>query len=351
MKTAALIPDSLKNPSGGMGILGEHLNEGLKWDYVIDSSYYRPTVETMEPNNVMHQALNQASILSVLYDLKPDLIHSFDWSTIWAAYQYQQATGSKFIYHAQLHIRDCFIGYDDFYAEMLFRAIEDAEFTAMKSADHIIQVSNCYAKKYPKIFLPKTTVIYNGIDFEYWQKDFEPIELPGNRPIKLLYIGRYAGMKNVHSLLESNIPKDIDLIFAGGSTSGEKSIYDLMLNKVKLNENIHYIGPIYGEIKRRTLKQVDAIIVPSLVEPFGIVGLEGLASKSLVLSSRKGGLGEYLDDSCSIYCGVTPDEISNSFKILLNSNKENLIKNGLKRAKQFDWKFSIDKIKNIYDNL
>lgn len=99
------------------------------------------------------------------------------------------------------------------------------------------------------------------------------------------------------------------------------------------------------------MNSADAVILPSLHEPFGIVGLEALASKNILLSSRVNGLSDFLNDNNSIFCGVTAAEIENSFNKLLSLSKKQkntLIQNGLKTCEEYSWDNAVLKMKEAY---
>lgn len=359
MKVSAIVPDDYRNPMGGMGIFVAAIKDRLNWNLIENTSLEVSPVKTTEFKNVIHQVLNNYNIVPILQEQNPDLVHSCDWSAGWPSHIYTHASKKKHIYHVHLGIRDSMMGQlkdpeTKGFLEMIIRAVEDCETTVMEHADHIIHVSHTYKNKYPKFFNHKSSVIHNGIDFDYWQSDYNSIPLPGDRRIKVVYIGRFAAMKNVEAILDAEIPEDIDIIFAGGPRCGEPDILKRAIRESKEKEYFHCVGPVSGDIKKSLLRGADAIMVPSLVEPFGIVGLEGLASQSLVLSSRSQGLGEFLDDDCSIHCGTTSESISLSLKQLsemTNKEKQVLIQNGLERAKDFDWSKTIEKIQEVYTSV
>jgi glycosyltransferase involved in cell wall biosynthesis len=94
--------------------------------------------------------------------------------------------------------------------------------------------------------------------------------------------------------------------------------------------------------------------MPSKHEPFGIVALEALASKSILLSSRIDGLGDFLDDTNSLYCGTTPDTISKALyelTQLTNEKKSELINNGYDTCKKYDWDIVANQYYDVYQNM
>jgi glycosyltransferase involved in cell wall biosynthesis len=79
-----------------------------------------------------------------------------------------------------------------------------------------------------------------------------------------------------------------------------------------------------------------------------------LASKSILLSSRVDGLGDFLTNSNSIDCGYTKDSISTALKYFTNISqhqKESMIKNGLQTCNSYKWDDIADEYYNIYKSL
>ena len=96
---------------------------------------------------------------------------------------------------------------------------------------------------------------------------------------------------------------------------------------------------------------MDAVIVPSLHEPFGIVTLEALASDNILLSSFKSGMGEYLNEDVAINCGTTPEEISKAILKWSKMSKKQVndqIKRGHEFLKPFTWENSAAVLHEVY---
>jgi glycosyltransferase involved in cell wall biosynthesis len=121
------------------------------------------------------------------------------------------------------------------------------------------------------------------------------------------------------------------------------------------NQNVHYVGGKYDDEKFYFLKSADAVIMPSIHEPFGIVALEALASGCVLLSSVVDGLAEFLDDTVCIPCGVSPDTITQAIQKWNNMNDgdvKNLVGRGLERASKYDWKdIALKTEKIIYEKI
>jgi len=364
------MPDSISKPTGGLGVQLKHIikhSNGIDWDIVAQPDD-NPNLENYKSvynplPNIQHASLITA-ICQIEYFAqaikrpKPDLVHAYDWSTFFAGYYTAKYFNVPLVVTMQLSINllnqagityASDINSSDGY--WINKAHCEMEMFGLHNADKVIHVSNGYAKRFIGID-EKSYLVPNGIDADDWQK-FNKKKLPGKGKIKLIYIGRMALMKNVQALINSKVPKNIDLIFVGNDKGGERQVFDGMLKFVEENDNVHYYGESFGQDKIDLLNNADAIIVPSVHEPFGIVALEGLASKSIVLSSWVDGLGDFLNEDNSIYCGTSVEDIENSYSKLLslsNKQKNNIINSGLNTLKNYSWESASFKTKKVYQD-
>jgi glycosyltransferase involved in cell wall biosynthesis len=220
----------------------------------------------------------------------------------------------------------------------------------MSKADAIIQVSNSYAQNTNKIFWPKTYVIENGIELDEWKRK-NIIKLPGENKYKVVFIGRLEYQKNIQTILQIDIPENIDLIIIGGHKGSAAELEDKVLERSKRDKNFIYIGPKYDQEKVDHLFAADAVLVPSLHEPFGIVALEALASQSVLLSSFVSGMGDFLNKDCAINCGISKESIEAALKQFINlknDQKKEMIQKGLDVCKNYTWQKSAQKLESIY---
>jgi glycosyltransferase involved in cell wall biosynthesis len=174
----------------------------------------------------------------------------------------------------------------------------------------------------------------------------------GDGKRKIVYIGRFAKMKNVDALLNLELPEDTDLIFIGSISGGFVEVFDRMLKACEEKDNFHYVGPKYGQEKIDWLMAADAVIVPSTHEPFGIVALEALASRSILLSSFVNGMGDFLTEECAINCGTTTESISEAidrFVSMTDDEKNEMKEKGLQVCREHDWEIQADKLFKLYD--
>ena len=373
MKVLVLFPDSISQPIGGLGIQFKHIYEQLKDKidfYVVGYPDNNPGIKNYrEAKNPILEVQHGTIITLLGHSIyfaealkfpKPDIIHAYDWTTYYAGLLLSQHYNIPLLLTMQLSsnalatvgIYNCndINTIDGYY---LHKAHIETEWLTLQKADKIISVSNGYNKYFPSL-KDKTVTIPNGINLNEWIPN-KKIIFPGDsNNIKVVYIGRFASMKGIDLILSAEIPKGIDIIFIGSSDGGDKHIIQSIEDKINNHPNFHYIGPAYGQDKINKLCSADAVIIPSYHEPFGIVGLESLASKCITISSRVDGLGDYLNDSNSLHCGNTSIGITNSLKtlkLLSQEHKEKLIFNGLETCKNYSWDEIADKYYNEYISL
>ena len=371
-----LIPDTIDEPMGGMGeqmghvldafppggfrfqVIGPESQEATEypWGEYCGAPYLRPEVGQEDP--LAKIMLMQSSFISAsMTRKKPDIIHCMDWSTFYAGMILAETYQIPLVVSIHLSIEKM-IEQPHIIQAALHNQACGIEFTGMQRADLIIQVSKSYAREFPRLFMNKTVVIENGIDVESWTRHMlntfparELSKLPGSRPLKLAYIGRFATMKNVLSILEANIPQNVDVLFIGGSKGGDGGIQDQVIQAAKDRDEIHYLGPKYGDEKKDTLLACDAMIMPSTHEPFGIVALEALASRNVLLSSFEGGMGDFLNEETAINCGTTPESITEAMEALSrmgDTEKQARIENGLGICESYSWVLQAQKLELTY---
>lgn len=366
-----LLPDQLKEPMGGMGeqarnilacfpapfkftVLGSADSDAYS---TINIDYYpimsiSPMNGNSEPFSLTY--LNQSLFIekALSLQIKPDIIHAFDWSSYWAGRILSTHYNVPLVVTMQLSI-DKENKHPHTLQVLSHQMACAIEKSGLIQADAIIQVSESYSRLFNSFLLPKTSVIHNGINLEEWKK-INDVVLPGNNPVKVIYIGRFAEMKNVQTLLQCHLPDEIDLIFIGSTKGGNTELFDSMLNFCEATPNAHFVGPKYGQEKIDWLCSADAVIVPSIHEPFGIVALEALASKSILLSSFANGMADFLTEDCAINCGTTKESIELAFEKLLQlkpNEKQSMIKAGLKVCEEHSWSFQAEKMAKVYDSV
>lgn len=145
----------------------------------------------------------------------------------------------------------------------------------------------------------KSHVIYNGKNWsEYFRSD--PAETTGG--LELLVVGRISPRKGQDVMLSAlstirSSGVDARVTFIGDVFPGyEWYLQDLKdtIAEKKLDEFVVF-GGFMDDVSSQ-FERCQVVVVPSIIEPFGTVALEGMAAKRPVIVSRTEGLVEIVTD-------------------------------------------------------
>jgi len=170
----------------------------------------------------------------------------------------------------------------------------------IQECDKLILCSDYYKKEIPELYKKKSVSIPNGINLNIWNRPFNEFNFPLNKKYNIVYIGRLNRQKGIQSLFNLKLPEEIGLHFVGGQ-KGSDLFYETIASVGLDPLNKSYLGFANTEEKINILNSCDAVIMPSLHEPFGIVGLEAFASKSILITTRVNGIADYTTENNSIY--------------------------------------------------
>lgn len=287
----------------------------------------------------------------------PDIVHIMDWSTAIAGEEIAKATNAKTVFAVHLSINN-YIKQVHPAQGWNFETAKTIEFEACRKAFKVLQVSEIYAEKFPfMIYKHKTEIVPNGVDCEAFA-NAQPYTHVGNNPIKIVYIGRIAEMKNVQSLMSIKIPDNCDLIFIGGTQGSSDLLIKDLQAKAERIDNLHYIGALYDQEKINAIAAADLVIMPSTHEPFGMVALEALAAaqngKTILAASFVDGLGEFLNEQAALNCGTTIQSIEScigEFLAMSEEEKSTMRQNAVALAQAYDWQSTTLIIQNIWGEL
>jgi glycosyltransferase involved in cell wall biosynthesis len=372
-----LSPDVVKH---GMGGLGEHVREiclemtAMRPDLCIDvvspfsANDYKindrviqrfsgmlPRVKISVEKHYTSVVRTQSELVARCVKLpKPALVHAHDWSVFDAGRLVSMHFGCPLISSLHLSVDDL-VGeeHQDFFQPVI-DVMFDMQYGGLIQADKITNVSNHYARKFGELFAEKSVTVGNGIERAAYEKNYPPFAFPGSRPKKLLYIGRFAHMKNIDGLLKAKLPPDVDLCFAGCQNGSDAIMYESVITHAKNREEIHFLGPLYEEEKARCLKSAWAGIFPSRKEPFGIVGLEFFMAGTPLIATFRDGMLDYMDDECAIRCDISPESLSSGIEMLSRMPVDAVAAMKAKakaRAMEFTWEKVARRVLGVYEEV
>lgn len=273
-------------------------------------------------------------ITDVVSDLKPDIIHTNLWLSDIVGIISAKRCGIKNVISTQ---------HDSVRINFIARLLKT---WLLRSAANVIAISKNvadFSHQYFRVPVDKIIIIPNGINFNYFlncgkeKSDWGPV---------IGQIGRLEKIKGQLFLLQAlkkvkeayGVSLQTILI---GSGSEEKRLKNysrsngLSVEFVPLTPDI---GP--------WLKKIDILVVPSLEEGFGVVLLEGLAAKKLVIASNVGGIPEIIEDRKNGLLIEKPLDQTIAKSLLWSIQNKDAALN--LREKGFDWilqnkeKFSVE---------
>jgi len=169
----------------------------------------------------------------------------------------------------------------------------------------------------------------------------EPYELPFKRFI--MYVGQQPDYKNIRrlgdahqKLLETH--PDLGLVLVG--KKAEDALANEVYFKKKGYENIHFTGFIPDSQRDWLMQHTAAYIFPSLMEGFGLPGLEAMAAGAPVVSSNATCLPEIYGDAAHYFNPSDTDDMANAINQVISDGKlrSELIARGERKVAEYSWR-------------
>jgi glycosyltransferase involved in cell wall biosynthesis len=212
----------------------------------------------------------------------------------------------------------------------------------------------------------KMTIIPNGVRYN----DFS-VKLSKGDAVKhhkkyaqikeqiVSYIGRLVPEKGVNVLLGAVKPvlekiPNIKFVIAG--EGWHRNELQRIAKELKIEDKVLFTGYLPEEDFLAYFNVSDILVVPSTYEPFGIVALEGMATKTPIIVSDVGGLSEIVDHQ---WTGMkVPADNSQALadsiiELLTNEILRNrIVSNAIDKLKHvYDWSIIADHTIKVYQNV
>lgn len=201
----------------------------------------------------------------------------------------------------------------------------------------------------------KIRVIPNIVNIDEFK--FTPIRMNKEKTIMFAGIlGRVKGCEyliRAFKIIESRIP-DSKLIIAGDGPEKD----DLVKLAEELNlEDVVFLGWIPHKDMAELYNETTVLVVPSIhPEPFGIVGIEAMATGRPVIGSNVGGIPDWIEDGKTGFLvgPKNPEEIAERVVELLSNEDltEEMGENARRKAEEeFSVETNVEKILRIYERV
>jgi glycogen(starch) synthase len=251
----------------------------------------------------MGHALLRAA-LTRLRDWRPDVVHAHDWLVAHPAIALADALDVPLV--ATIHATEAgrFAGW---LSAPLNRQVHSVEWWLANRADRLITCSQAMRAEVAQLFdvdPGPVAVLHNGIAPRRWR--VPPARAAAARarhgaagdPL-LLYFGRLEYEKGVQDLVAA-LPRirrahpGTRLLVVGTGRMLDRLVEVARAGRVR--RAVRFLGHLPDDELAATIAAVDAVVLPSRYEPFGIVALEAAAAGAPLVAARAGGLGEVVRD-------------------------------------------------------
>lgn len=255
-------------------------------------------------------AMGHAMVRAALTRLdgwQPDVIHAHDWLVAHPAVALADVLGAPLV--ATIHATEAG-RYAGWLSAPVSRQVHSVEWWLAHRADVLITCSVAMRDEVAGLFdldPNPIAVIHNGITPRAWRVRPDRVAAVRRRYAPrgehlLLYLGRLEYEKGVHDLLAA-LPRirrahpDTRLLVAGTGTAADMLFQAARTHRVR--RSVEFLGHLPDDELAATLAAVDAVVLPSRYEPFGIVALEAAAAGAPLVASTAGGLGEVVIDGAT----------------------------------------------------
>ena len=207
------------------------------------------------------------------------------------------------------------------------------------------------------------TVIPNAVDLGVVDVDGTPVseDRPGKfldgRPY-VLALGRVVHKKGFDLLIAGYAAMDpecrsADLVIGG--TGAALAELEAQAEASGVAERVHFVGRLHRDQVAAAMAGAEILVMPSRLEPFGIVALEGWRAGTAVVASSRGGAPEFIDDGVTGLL-VDPFDVSavaRALERLLSDDalRRSIAAAGRRAVEDFGWPGVAERYRDLYRSV
>jgi len=208
----------------------------------------------------------------------------------------------------------------------------------------------------------KLHLIWNGFGYDIFKvlpeltktavlADFN-IQNNNQQPI-VSFVGKFTDFKGIDVLLRAAAIYEQEIPGAQTVLVGQGQLWDDMhtlRDKLGL-QNVHFLGHQPQPIVAKIYNVADVSVVPSRIEPFGLVAVEALACGTPVVATNEGGLPDFINEEVGALVPVGDHEALAEAVIaeIRASSKQSKGKYAAKYAlANFSWASQVEKMAQLY---
>lgn len=158
----------------------------------------------------------------------------------------------------------------------------------------------------------------------------------------VVYTGNLYPHKNVGVLIAAVEKLKINLVIVCA-----RSVF---VNRLPKSEYVHYLGRLADSELIKVYKLASVFVFPSLIEGFGLPGLEAMAVGLPVISARTSCLPEIYGEAAMFFDPYSSDDLARKISQILNDKKiaQEFKKKGLAQVKKYSWTKMAEETWRIY---
>ncbi len=256
----------------------------------------------------MGHALLRAALVR-LGGWRPDVVHAHDWLVAHPAIALADTTGAPLV--ATVHATEAG-RWGGWLSSAVSRQVHSTEWWLVHRADAVITCSTAMRAEVAELFdldPGPIAVLHNGVAPRRWHRPRAAVAAARERYARgagghpraplLLFVGRLEHEKGVQDLIAA-LPRirarhpGARLLVAGTGTAAAALVGAARAHRVL--RAVRFLGHLPDADLAALLAAVDAVVLPSRYEPFGIVALEAAAAGAPLVASTAGGLGDVVVD-------------------------------------------------------
>ncbi|WP_294588197.1 glycosyltransferase family 1 protein [uncultured Bacteroides sp.] len=234
----------------------------------------------------------------------------------------------------------------------------------LKKCKKIITVSNFECTRIREaLHLPKeqVTAVYNGYNTHFTPKDildWNVIQKYIPKDNFLFFLGNTDPKKNAARTLKAySLYLKVSTLKRPLLIADLKEAYiDKLLQQegiTEIKEYLYYPGYIANQDLASLYNAAFAFLYPSLRESFGIPMLEAMACGTPIITSNTSAIPEVAGEGAILINPLDPQEIADAILQLENDDSfyQQQSAYGLKRVKQFSWRYTAEAYVQIYNSI
>jgi glycosyltransferase involved in cell wall biosynthesis len=253
---------------------------------------------------------------------------------------------------------------------VLDRLLLQLSLSCLRRMDHIVADSHATERSLTKhlgIGPDRIEVVYLGVDHNRFQPRTDARLLLQERyqiafsssTHNVLFVGNEFPRKNLRTLLEALVVLKRDrmpvrLIKVGGAGSPEcHSTFLRQISNLDLTDSVWIAGEVDEADLPLFYSAADVLVLPSLVEGFGLPVLEAMACGTPVVCSQAGALPEVVGDAGLLVEPYDTRGFAEAVAALWEDTnlRDQLIEKGRERCHLFSWERTGGETLAVYDEL